>query len=281
MHSTVCARVCFSLAAPLPAASHPASGMSKAAKDGNSFRREWDKEAFEKKAKERLDAELALEEEREERKTAPQPIVQRAPLQRRTEELRLAKFVNTRQIVTGAQAIAGQMAGAYHCKVCDCVLRDHQNYLLHINGKKHNRMLGMSMRAERATVEEVRARLSSFKEEQVQTQELTADEKAEQFLRQFDERVSAAKEAEILEAKEKRRAEKERKRGAGSSTGGGGEGGGGGGEGGGGEDARGSSGGGGGPTGGVPQDETPSEDQQMMAMMGFGFGGFGGSKKNE
>ena len=86
--------------------------MSKAAKDGNSFRREWDKEAFEKKAKERLDAELALEEEREERKTAPQPIVQRAPLQRRTEELRLAKFVNTRQIVTGAQAIAGQMAGA-------------------------------------------------------------------------------------------------------------------------------------------------------------------------
>ena len=255
--------------------------MSKAAKDGNSFRREWDKEAFEKKAKERLDAELALEEEREERKTAPQPIVQRAPLQRRTEELRLAKFVNTRQIVTGAQAIAGQMAGAYHCKVCDCVLRDHQNYLLHINGKKHNRMLGMSMRAERATVEEVRARLSSFKEEQVQTQELTADEKAEQFLRQFDERVSAAKEAEILEAKEKRRAEKERKRGAGSSTGGGGEGGGGGGGGGGGEDARGSSGGGGGPTGGVPQDETPSEDQQMMAMMGFGFGGFGGSKKNE
>ena len=35
--------------------------MSRAAKDGNSFRREWDKEAFEKKAKERLDAELQLE----------------------------------------------------------------------------------------------------------------------------------------------------------------------------------------------------------------------------
>ena len=28
--------------------------MSKAAKDGNNFRREWDIEAFEKKAKERL-----------------------------------------------------------------------------------------------------------------------------------------------------------------------------------------------------------------------------------
>ena len=30
--------------------------MSKAAKDGNNFRREWDKEAFEKRAKERLEA---------------------------------------------------------------------------------------------------------------------------------------------------------------------------------------------------------------------------------
>ena len=48
--------------------------MSKAAKDGNNFRREWDKEAFEQKAKERLDAELALEEERESKKTEPAPI---------------------------------------------------------------------------------------------------------------------------------------------------------------------------------------------------------------
>ena len=36
-----------------------ARAMSKAAKDGNNFRREWDIEAFEKRAKERLDAELA------------------------------------------------------------------------------------------------------------------------------------------------------------------------------------------------------------------------------
>ena len=40
--------------------------MSKFAKDGNSFRREWDKEAFEKRAKERLERETELEEEREE-----------------------------------------------------------------------------------------------------------------------------------------------------------------------------------------------------------------------
>ena len=135
--------------------------MSKAAKDGNNFRREWDIEHFEKKAKERLDAERVLEEEREQAKTAPAPIVQRAPLQRRTEDLKLAKFVGTRQVITGAAALAG--AGAYFCKVCDCHLRDSANYLAHINGKKHNRMLGMSMRAERSTLGEVKARLESYK----------------------------------------------------------------------------------------------------------------------
>ena len=115
--------------------------------NGNNFRREWDKEAFEKRAKERLEAEMEAEreEEREHKKTAPAPIVQRAPLMRRTEDLQLAKHVNLRQVVTGLDQ------GAYFCKVCDCHLRDSANYLAHINGRKHNRMLGMSMRAERSS----------------------------------------------------------------------------------------------------------------------------------
>ena len=42
------------------------------------------------------------------------------------------------------------------------MLRDSANYLLHINGRKHNRMLGMSMRAERSTLEEVKVREMSI-----------------------------------------------------------------------------------------------------------------------
>ena len=135
----------------------PVPGGGSLSKQPN-FRREWDKEAFEAKAKARLAEEESLEEERERKKTAPAPIVQRAPLQRRTEELRLEKLEGSRQLVTGAQAQAGSFSAAYHCKVCDCVLRDSANYLLHINGRKHNRMLGMSMRAERSTLEEVKVR---------------------------------------------------------------------------------------------------------------------------
>ena len=41
--------------------------------------------------------------------------------------------------------------------MCDCVLRDSQSYLDHINGKYHNRALGMSMNVERSTTEQVRS----------------------------------------------------------------------------------------------------------------------------
>jgi len=222
--------------------------MSKFAKDGNSFRREWDKEAFEKKAKERLDAELALEEDREHAKTEAQPIVQRAPLQRRTEDLQLAKYVGSRQVITGAQALAGQMAGAYYCNVCECPLRDSANYLLHINGRKHNRMLGMSMRAERSTVAEVRARLEAHKGDK-EEQELPDDVKAERFLQEFDERIRARDEAAHLEAVEKRQRQKEL-RGAVETS-----------------------------LRGDDEEVTAQPVDEDMSQMGFGFS-FGGSKKN-
>ena len=122
---------------------------------------------------------------------------------RRTEDLQLAKRVNTRQMISGAEMLAG--AGAYWCQVCECHLRDSANYLAHINGKKHNRMLGMSMRAERSTLGEVRARLEAHKQELEEREELPPEEKAQRFLEAFDERVRSNEEAARAEAVEKRR----------------------------------------------------------------------------
>jgi U4/U6.U5 tri-snRNP component SNU23 len=247
----------------------PVPGGGTLAKQPN-FRREWDKAAFEERAKARLAEEATLEEERERAKTAPQPIVQRAPLQRRTEDLRLDTFAGTRQLITGAQALAGQFAGAYHCKVCDCVLRDSANYLAHINGRKHTRMLGMSMRAERSTVEEVRARLDAHKEQREVTLELTPDQKAEAFLANFDQRIQQREEEEWREAKEKRLAAKSKARGGTDSEGNGawcGHG----------ESTSAQAGAG-------PEVSTErEEDPEKMAMVAMGFdfamGGFGGSRK--
>jgi U4/U6.U5 tri-snRNP component SNU23 len=89
-------------------------------------------------------------------------IAHRSNLKARDRELDLeSRLGKTQMVVAGASASA--QAG-YYCSVCDCTLRDSQSYLDHINGKYHNRALGMSMRAERSTAEQVRQRLREASE---------------------------------------------------------------------------------------------------------------------
>lgn len=57
-----------------------------------------------------------------------------------------------------------QQAG-YYCNVCDCILRDSQSYLDHINGKYHNRALGMSMTVEKSTADDVRKKFEALKKD--------------------------------------------------------------------------------------------------------------------
>ncbi|CCI48475.1 unnamed protein product [Albugo candida] len=52
-------------------------------------------------------------------------------------------------------------AAGYHCDVCECTLKDSVAYLDHVNGKKHLRRLGFSMRVERSSVEKVKLRLQN------------------------------------------------------------------------------------------------------------------------
>ena len=47
----------------------------------------------------------------------------------------------------------------WHCRVCDCFLKDSLTYLDHINGRKHQRNLGYSMRIENSTTDQVVGRL--------------------------------------------------------------------------------------------------------------------------
>ena len=53
----------------------------------------------------------------------------------------------------------------WHCKVCDCYLKDSMTYLDHINGRKHQRHLGYSMRVEKSTKSEVTSKLSLLAEQ--------------------------------------------------------------------------------------------------------------------
>jgi U4/U6.U5 tri-snRNP component SNU23 len=51
----------------------------------------------------------------------------------------------------------------FHCNVCDCYLKDSLTYLDHVNGRKHQRKLGYTMRVERSTETDVLTKLNELK----------------------------------------------------------------------------------------------------------------------
>lgn len=56
-----------------------------------------------------------------------------------------------------------QPQSAFYCDACKCGLKDSQAWFDHINGKKHNRVKGMSMVVEQVDVQRVREKLQSLK----------------------------------------------------------------------------------------------------------------------
>lgn len=122
----------------------------------NTFRRKFDREEYLERARER--------ERQEEEKAKPKgrgPPVQRKPLKHRDYEVDLESRLGKTQVVTPVAPLS-QQAG-YYCSVCECVVKDSANYLDHINGKKHQRALGMSMRAERSSLKQVQERFENLK----------------------------------------------------------------------------------------------------------------------
>ena len=48
----------------------------------------------------------------------------------------------------------------FYCELCKISLKDSAGWFDHINGKKHNRLKGMSMVVERVEVDAVKERLA-------------------------------------------------------------------------------------------------------------------------
>lgn len=71
-----------------------------------------------------------------------------------------------KQITVNKDSKADEIS-AFFCEMCKCGLKDSTAWYDHINGKKHNRLKGMSMVVERVDVDRVKMKLMSLKQKVV------------------------------------------------------------------------------------------------------------------
>jgi len=162
----------------------------------DDHRRKWDLDEYEKAAKAREDLESGIREER----NGEGEKVKRELLKTRDYKVDLDSKLGKSIVITKNTPQSAQ--GGYYCNVCDCVVKDSINFLDHINGKKHQRNLGMSMKIERSSLDQVKARFSANKRKmEEKKKEYDIDQKMEQ-LREEEER---AKEYRKEKKKEKKR----------------------------------------------------------------------------
>lgn len=166
----------------------------------DDHRRKWDRAEYERLAEERKREELERDDDDENRKKGPP--VKRELLKPREYKVDLDSKLG-KSIVINKNTPTSQ-SGGYYCNVCDCVVKDSINFLDHINGKKHQRNLGMSMRVERSSLDAVKGRFQSNKKKM---EEKRKDYDMAQRMQEIAEEEEKLKEYRREKRKEKRKAE--------------------------------------------------------------------------
>ncbi|XP_032795900.2 zinc finger matrin-type protein 2 [Daphnia magna] len=169
--------------------------MASSSSQPTDHRRKWDREEYEKLAAQRIRKE---KEGDEDDFLLPS---KRELLKQRDYKVDLESRLGKSVVITKTTP-AAQGAG-YYCNVCDCIVKDSINFLDHINGKKHQRNLGMSMKVERSSVEQVKKRFEALKKKK--------EEKTKEY--DLTERIQELKEEEekLREYRREKRKEKKRK----------------------------------------------------------------------
>lgn len=160
----------------------------------DDHRRKWDRNQYERIAQDRI---KGLSKEDDKSDEAP---ISRELLKRRDYKVDLDSKLGKSVVIS--KTTPSSQSGGYYCNVCDCVVKDSINFLDHINGKKHQRNLGMSMKVERSSLDQVKQRFQQNKKKM--------EEKQKDY--ELDVKVREAKEEEERYKEYKREKRKDRKR---------------------------------------------------------------------
>ena len=162
----------------------------------DDHRRKWDRDEYSKLAKERYS------KDGEKPSGKPGSPVKRELLKARDFKVDLTSKIGKSQIIS--KTSESSQLGGYYCEVCECLVKDSVSFLDHINGKNHQRNLGMSMKVERSTLDQVKKRFEMHKQKK--------NEKGEKATKPYslEERVNELKEKEERQKayKRERRAKK-------------------------------------------------------------------------
>ncbi|XP_065827015.1 zinc finger matrin-type protein 2-like [Oscarella lobularis] len=169
-------------------------------KESDSFRRTWDKTHYEQLARERS----SKEEEEKRVKIPKMKPGDKSLLKPRSDDVAGDLESTVGKSIMISNDPVSQSAAGFYCKICDCVVKDSINYLDHVNGRKHQRNLGMSMKVERSTLDQVKARFEVHKKR--------AQAKFEVREYDMDAQVAAQREEEEKIRAEKREKRRQRKR---------------------------------------------------------------------
>ncbi|XP_055702166.1 zinc finger matrin-type protein 2 isoform X1 [Phlebotomus papatasi] len=175
----------------------------------DDHRRKWDRAEYERLAQERLRSKKTpkgheADDDDDETKVDLDVFTESAKrelLKRRDYKVDLEGKLGKSVVIS--KSTPSSQSGGYYCNVCDCVVKDSINFLDHINGKKHQRNLGMSMKVERSSLDQVKER---FKVNKKKMEEKQKDYELESRLREAKE-----EEEKLKEHKRERRKERKRK----------------------------------------------------------------------